>query len=53
MHFKIAPENAEWLRSESRSSGISQVRLVNILIEFARNSGMHIKPDVISNGKQS
>jgi hypothetical protein len=46
MHVKLAPENLEWLRKEARESGLSQVKLVNILIEFARNSGMQIRPDV-------
>jgi hypothetical protein len=46
VHVKLAPENLEWLRKEARESGLSQVKLVNILIEFARNSGMQIRPDV-------
>lgn len=44
LHLRINGENIDWLRRNSRETGMSQAKLVNILINFARNSGMQVKP---------
>lgn len=44
LHLKITDENREWLRANSRETGMTQAKLVNILIDFARSSGMKIQP---------